>query len=144
PDIPRRRSGCAVGSAPRPRPAELSDMAYRNSRRHTALRSPVGSPLQYVNRQSICEWAIKTNLPTFALFDQAVENGCLMSYAQSVPALYREAARYVAKILEGAKAPDLPIARPSRFVLAINAKTARSLGLPIPASLLLRSDRVIE
>jgi putative ABC transport system substrate-binding protein len=71
-----------------------------------------------------------------------VQAGRLVSYAPSYPAMFRRAARYVAKVLNGAAPADLE--RPTRFELVINLKTAKALGLVIPPSLLLRADEVIE
>lgn len=67
-----------------------------------------------------------------------------MSYSPRFPELFRQAAAYVDKILRGAKPADLPVVQPTRFELVINIKTAKSLGLTIPESFLLRADEVIE
>jgi putative tryptophan/tyrosine transport system substrate-binding protein len=96
------------------------------------------------NRTQIARLAIGARLPTMFGFREHVEAGGLISYGLNVRENYKRAAFFVGKILEGAKAGDLPIELLPKFELAVNLKTAKALGLEIPPTLLARADEVIE
>jgi putative tryptophan/tyrosine transport system substrate-binding protein len=96
------------------------------------------------DRRQIVETATKARLPTFFDFRESADIGGLLSYGVNNLDLYRQAARFVDRILKGAKPADLPVEQPTRFELVINLKTAKALGLTIPTTLLARADHVIE
>ena len=91
----------------------------------------------------VSELAVQAGLPPIYLAGSR-ESGGLISYGPDYPALARRGAHYIDRILKGAKPADLPIEQPTKFLLTINLKTAKSLGIEIPPSLLARADEVIE
>ena len=95
-------------------------------------------------RQLIATFALENRLPSILSLRDYAESGGLMSYGPSLPEIYRRAASYVDKILQGAKPADLPIEQPTKFELVINLKTAKVLGLTIPPSILVRADEIIQ
>ncbi len=125
-------------------PAEL-DSAFTNMTRGAAAAVLVlESPRFGAQRRRIAELTLRSRLPAMCVQWRYAEDGCLMSYGASFTDLHRRAASFVDKILKGAKPADLPVEQPTKFELVINAKTAKTLGLTIPSSLLLRADKVIE
>ena len=101
-------------------------------------------PLMFNARPQIVELAAKYRLPDFYWAREYVESGGLMSYGESLRGSYRSAAAYVDKIKKGAYPGELPVEQPTRFELVINLKTAKTLGVAVPQSLLVRADHVIE
>jgi len=96
------------------------------------------------NQKLIAELAIDNRLPSICARSDYAENGCLMAYGPGYSTEGRDGARYVDKILKGAKPAELPVEQPTKFELVINLKTAKVLGLTIPQPLLLRADELIQ
>ncbi|HXE86875.1 MAG TPA: ABC transporter substrate-binding protein [Hyphomicrobiaceae bacterium] len=104
----------------------------------------VTDALTLLNRKRVIEFAALHRIPTMYEVNFLVQDGGLMSYGASFDDNYRRAAGYVDRIFKGAVPSALPVERPSRYYLAINLKTARTLGLTMPQSLLLRADQIVE
>jgi putative ABC transport system substrate-binding protein len=102
------------------------------------------SPLIVMQRVRVAEVALKFRLPGIFSVKEAVEAGGLMSYSADRIDLSRRAALYIDKILKGVNPADLPVEQASKYLLVINLKTARALGLDVPPTLLARADEVIE
>ena len=102
------------------------------------------SPLFIAERKRLAELALRHRLPTMFERRDIVEAGGLMSYGADYGDMFRRGAEFVDKILKGAKPGDLPVEQPTKFELLINLTTAKTLGIKIPQSILLRADRVIE
>jgi ABC-type uncharacterized transport system substrate-binding protein len=104
----------------------------------------VPNPLFHANSTRIVKFASEHKLPTIFHSKDFVEAGGLMAYGAEFVELYRRAATYVDKILQGAKPADLPVEQPRKFELVINLKTAKQLGLTIPPNVAARANRVIR
>jgi putative ABC transport system substrate-binding protein len=96
------------------------------------------------HRKALLGLALKHRLPSICEPAQWAREGCLMSYGPDYDELWRRAATYVDKILNGALPGNLPVEQPNRFELVINMKTAKAIGLTVPQSILVRADQVIE
>lgn len=104
----------------------------------------LGGPRMFTRRAELVALAAKHRLPATYVNVEYVDVGGLMAYAPNIAASFRDTARYVDKILKGAKPGDLPVEQPTKIDFVVNLKTAKTLGLTIPRSILLRADRVIE
>lgn len=100
--------------------------------------------IAFPNRQRIAELALRNRLP--AMFDMRpyVDAGGLISYGADLVDLWRQSARFIDKIVKGAKPADLPVEQPNRYELVINLKSAKALGITIPPAVLVRADDVIR
>jgi putative ABC transport system substrate-binding protein len=97
-----------------------------------------------VQRGRIVAFAAQHRLPLAANNRESVEEGALMCYGPSASGMFSDLAIDVDRILKGAKAPDLPIQRPTKFDFVINGRTAKALGLTVPLTLQYAADEVIE
>ena len=124
--------------------AELEGAFSSMARKHAQAVLVLSSSFVLAERQHLTELAIRHRLPTMFAQREPVEAGGLMSYGPDFADLFRRGAIYVDKILKGARPADLPVEQPDKFVLVINRKTAKALGLAIPPALLLQADQVID
>ena len=114
-----------------------------NSRQFNALLTLV-DPFTHEHRQRIIDFAAKRHLPAIYELREFVDGGGLISYGPNFPALQRRAADYISMIFKGSKPGDIPVEQPTKFELIINLKTARTLGLTIPPTVLERADELID
>jgi putative tryptophan/tyrosine transport system substrate-binding protein len=103
-----------------------------------------GDSVLFNYRSQIAEMALKNRLPAASLQREYAEAGLLLTYGADIQDLYRRAAGFVDKIYKGAKPADLPVEQPTKYELVINLKTAKTLGINVPPTLLTRADEVIE
>jgi putative ABC transport system substrate-binding protein len=112
--------------------------------KHPEALYVLASPMLHNNRQRVLPLVDKRRLPAMWSESTWVPDGGLIAYTPDHLEMHRRAAHYVDRILRGARPSDLPVERPTRFVLQINSRTAKKLGLTIPHSLLQRADQVIN
>jgi putative tryptophan/tyrosine transport system substrate-binding protein len=131
---------------------ELSPLGARDAE-HALAAFPLGAnaglivtagPSTGTHRDLIIAFAARHRLPAVYPFRYHVASGGLISYGPDSLYGYRPAAGYIDRILKGEKPADLPVQAPTKFDLVINLKTAKALGLDLPASVLARADEVIE
>ena len=139
-----RKSGVTILPVQARNPQEI-DQAFARMVKEKAGALIVEPDAQF-NQQvrQIVGLTVKHRLPSIAGNRENVEAGGLMGYGSNLAEIYRRVATYVDKILKGAKPADLPVEQPTTVELVINGKTAKTLGLRIPNSLLVTADKVIE
>jgi len=103
-----------------------------------------GDAIFFDRRAQITELAMRYKIPTSCPYRDQAAAGCLMSYGANISVTHREAGNYVGRILKGENPADLPVLQPTKFDLVINPKTAKALGLDLPAELLATANEVIE
>lgn len=124
---------------------ESFDAAFRTivQYRPDALLIPSDASLND-QRERIAAFALKNRIPAISAYPAFVEAGGLISYGPNLADIYRRVATYVKKILVGAKPGELPVEQPTKFEMALNMKTAKALGIKVPKSILVRTDKMIE
>jgi putative ABC transport system substrate-binding protein len=129
---------------------EVRDAAGLDSALSIIAKVPPGalivpaSPLFGLHRIRIADFLLQRGIPTIGHDRSLAVDGMLMSYGPSIADSWYRGAAYVDKILKGAKPADLPIDEPTKFELVINLKTAKTLGLTIPQSIMVRADEIIQ
>jgi putative tryptophan/tyrosine transport system substrate-binding protein len=101
------------------------------------------SPYTYLRRTQLIDLAADQGIGTIFAWPAAAVEGAVVAYGPDYAALYRRAAPYVEKILKGTRPAELPVQQPEKFDLVVNVKAARSLGILVPQSVILRADQVI-
>jgi putative ABC transport system substrate-binding protein len=101
-------------------------------------------PLFFIERKKLVVLTARYALPTIFADREQAEAGGLISYGASRPDAYRQAGNYLGRVVKGEKPGDLPVVLPTKFDLLINLKTAKALGIEVPAKVLALADGVIE
>jgi putative ABC transport system substrate-binding protein len=123
---------------------EALDRAFEQAGRKTRAVVVLGEPITLEHRRQVAALAAQYRLPAIYSNRDLVNAGGLMYYGPDVAVMFRRAADYVDKILKGANPAELPIEQPTQFLLVVNLKAAKALGITIPESILLRADEVIR
>ena len=124
-------------------PSEFENVFVAMSKRRVEATTVIEDPMLVSHVAAVTSIAAKHRIPSIG-FPELADGGGLMGYGANLPALYHRAGYFVDKILKGANPGDIPIEQATRFELTINMKTAKSLGITIPKTVLFRADRVIE
>src|SRR6516165_2490535 len=123
---------------------ELDDAFSEMTRIGVGALSVLESPLMVAESKRVADLALQHRIPAIFPERRFLAAGGLISYGPSLPTTYRQAANYIDRILKGAKPGDLPVEQPTQFVLVVNQRCAKLLGLSLPEAILLRADDIIE
>src|SRR5688572_15055128 len=104
----------------------------------------LSSPMWGTRPQLLADLVLRHKLPTVTLFPDFARAGGLMAYGPDILSTFRPVGLMIGKILQGTSPGDIPVERPSKLDLIVNLRTARTLGITIPASILRRADEVVE
>jgi putative ABC transport system substrate-binding protein len=127
-----------------PEPSEVQRAFETMARERAQALLVIAEPTLSANRPLIAELAVKYRLPAIGTVRDWAATGFLLSYGTNFHDLWRRSALYVDKILKGARPGDLPVEQPTTFDLVVNLKTAKAIGVAIPASIAGRASQVIE
>jgi len=139
-----RASNISLHPVPLHTPAEAGDVMKRLLVERPQAIVVLTAPVVFSALSRLADLARQHRLPSISPFSTYPASGGLLAYGPDFPTMWRQTASYVDRVLRGAKIADLPVERPSKFVLGVSVKTAKAIGLSIPQPLLLRADEVIE
>ncbi len=125
-------------------PEEFGRAFSEVSRAHAQALYVIDDALFFTHRTRLVKLTLKARLPAINAPREFADAGGLMSYGTNVGELWHRSAAYVDKILKGAKPGDMPIEQPTKFEFVVNLKTARAIGITLPASVVARADEVIQ
>jgi putative ABC transport system substrate-binding protein len=126
------------------RPADFAEAFRAAAAGKAGAMLVLSSPVFNSARREIVDLTAKHRIPAIMPFTGFAEDGGLMSYGPHVGGMFGQAAEVMANVLRGARVGDIPVVRPTRFQLTFNLRTARTLGITVPPSLLIRADQVLE
>ena len=125
-------------------PWDLESLAERIAKAQADALVVSADAVLFGLREGLVKAGLAAGVPTLSVLSEFAEPGALATYGHDVKANFRRSARYVDRILKGAKPGELPIEQPSQFELVVNLRTAKALRIAIPQAVLLRADRVVE
>jgi putative ABC transport system substrate-binding protein len=123
---------------------DVEDRLSELDRSHVDALLPIDDAIMVGLMSGILQIASRTKIPVVFAYTPLARGEVLISYALDPSHIFRRAAAYVDKLLKGSKPADLPIEQPIKFVMAVNLKVAKALGIIIPEGILLRADEVIR